>query len=503
MRIRFTSSRRPDCSVVPAPPFMIQQNARLRSFRYARLAGILLALCTAAVSSLPAFAEGFRIIDQSAAATGQGGAFAAQADDPSAVHFNPAAMTDLPGLQLTMGTLLVNGNIDVMPASGPAVAGDFGGTFANPPPSSFFVTARLGDFGTSSLDFLTLGLGVYSPFGNLIHYPPSSGLAPVLTQSAAPIIDIKPTVAFRVHPSFALGFGLDIYTFSGLFGEGHVESQQRLGPEFLFPPLNALGLGRPGDDVELNGRDTALGYNVSLLFTPLRNDREQPLVNLAVVYRSQANLNLTGQFLNKSQGMALGAQADLPLPQVVTAGLAAWPIRNTRREWKVEVDLDYADWTSFDNVDVRLSNGVTLPGPRNWQDSYVLMAGTEYKWISPDPLPDWDVTVRGGYAFAESPVPERTFRPDVPDSDYHAYSIGLGFLCRSGGIFLGVISCGNEGRRSLGVAAIGFDVAYQGIFYQSRGIFQNIDPRINGTWDTTIHVWALNLRVNFDVPRSF
>ena len=54
----------------------------------------------------------------------------------------------------------------------------------------------------------------------------------------------------------------------------------------------------------------------------------------------------------------------------------------------------------------------------------------------------------------------------------------------------------------MGVAAIGFDVAYQGIFYQSRGIFQNIDPRINGTWDTTIHVWSLNLRMNFDVPRS-
>ena len=481
---------------------MVQQNAQPWSFWYARLAGTLLALCMAAVSSLPAFAEGFRIIDQSAAATGQGGAFAAQADDPSAVHFNPAAMTDLPGLQLTMGTLLVNGDIDVMPASDPAVAGDFGGTFANPPPSSFFVTARLRDFGISSLDFLTLGLGVHAPFGNLIHYPPSSSLAPVLTKSAAPIIDIKPTIAVRVHPSFALGFGLDIYTFSGLFGEGHVESQQRLGLEFLFPPRNALGLGRPGDDVELNGRDTALGYNVSLLFTPLRNDHEQPLVNLAVVYRSQATLNLTGQFLNKNQGIALGAQADLTLPQVVTAGLAVWPIRNAQREWKVEVDLDYADWTSFDNVDIRLSNGVTLPIPRNWKDSYVFMAGTEYKWINPAQLPAWDVTVRGGYSFADSPVPERTFRPDVPDSDYHAYSIGLGFLCRNGGVFLGVISCGNEGRRSLGIAAIGFDVAYQGIFYQSRGIFQNIDPRINGTWDTTIHVWSLNLRMNFDVPRS-
>jgi long-chain fatty acid transport protein len=38
-------------------------------------------------------AEGFRILDQGAAATGQGAAFSAQADDPSALHYNPAGMT--------------------------------------------------------------------------------------------------------------------------------------------------------------------------------------------------------------------------------------------------------------------------------------------------------------------------------------------------------------------------------------------------------------------------
>ena len=53
------------------------------------------------------------------------------------------------------------------------------------------------------------------------------------------------------------------------------------------------------------------------------------------------------------------------------------------------------------------------------------------------------------------------------------------------------------------MTAIGFDVAYQGIFYQSRGIFNNVNPRVYGVWDTTIHVVSLNLRVNFDVSRSF
>ncbi len=459
--------------------------------------GALLALVMVVGFSLPAFGEGFRILDQSAAATAQGGAFAAQADDPSAVHFNPAAITDLPGLQLTAGTLLVNGDIDFRPSSGPAIGGDFGSTFANPPPSSFFVSARLGDLGAPSFNSLTLGLGVYSPFGNLVEYPRSSSLAPVLTRSAAPILDITPTVAFRVHPSLTLGAGLDLYTFSDAFGEGHVEVQQT-GADLAqagFP----FG---PDDEIELNGRDTALGYHAALLFTPFRNEQEQPLVNVAFVFRSRVTLNLTGQFLNKDRGIAWGAKADLNLPQVITAGLAVWPIRDTRREWKVEIDLDYADWTSFDHLDVTLSNGAVLPNPRNWQSSYVVMLGTEYKFVKPALLPSWDVAIRGGYVFADSPVPERTFNPAIPGSNSHSYSAGIGFLCQRGGVFLGVIPCGTS-QDGLGVTAIGFDVAYQGIFYQSRGIFNNVNPRVYGVWDTTIHVVSLNLRVNFDVSRSF
>lgn len=471
---------------------MIQHNNHSRSSLFVPLLETLLTLVITASFSHTAFGEGFRILDQSASATAQGGAFAAQADDPSAVHFNPAAITDLPGLQMTVGTLLVNGAIDFRPPSGPAVEGDFGGTFANPPPSNFFVTVKPGDLGWPAFDSLTLGLGVYAPFGNLTNYPRDSSLAPVLTRSASPILDVTPTVAFRVHPMLALGAGLDIYTFSDAFGEGHVEVQQT-GADLGFPP---------DDDVELNGEDTALGYHVGLLLTPLRNEHEQPLVNIALVYRSQATLNLTGQFLNRTRGLVLGAKADLNLPQVLTTGLAVWPIRNSRREWKVEIDVDYADWTSFDHLDVTLSNGRVIRNPRNWQSAYVVMAGTEYKFIKPAWLPSWDMALRAGYVFADSPVPERTFSPDVPDSNSHSYSAGIGFLCQRGGVFLGAISCGTSGD-GLGVAAIGFDVAYQGIFYQSREIFNNENPRVRGTWDTTIHVLALNLRVNFDVSRPF
>ena len=445
-----------------------------------------------------AHAEAFRILDQSAAATGQGTAFAAQADEPSAIHFNPAAMTQLPGIQVSMGTLLVGGTIDFTPTTGPMVQGDFGSAIANPPPTSLYITANLGDLGFSSFKKITLGMGVNSPFGNLTDYPTSSTLAQVLSSSASPILDFKPTIAYRHNDILAVGFGFDIYTFSDLVGEGHAEFQQVAGADLV-----AIGLGSTGDKIELNGTDTALGFNVSLLWTPLRNAQGKPIANIAFVYRSQVGLDLEGEFINQTTGATLDAKATLDLPQIITTGLAVWPIRNMQREWKVEFDFDYADWTSFKNLDITLSNGQVILKPRNWLPAYILMLGSEYKLLNPVQLPFWEVAFRGGYVFSKSPVPETTFKPDVPDSNYSALSIGFGLLCTDRGMFLGFIRCGHDGTTFLGPTAIGIDLAYQAILYQSRGILANDDPlgRVNGVWDTIIHVGAINLRTNFELTR--
>ncbi len=457
-------------------------------------AGVLLLFLVGVNTSL--HAEAFRILDQSAAATGQGTAFVAQADEPSAVYFNPAAMTQLPGIQVSAGILFVNGDINFTPTTGPMVEGDFGSAIANPPPTNLYITANLGDLGFSSFKKVTLGMGVNSPFGNLTNYPTSGSLSPVLTSSAAPIVDFKPTLAIEINEILSIGFGLDIYTFLDAIGEGHVEFQQS-GSDLV-----ALGLATSATDkIELNGTDTALGFNVSLLFTPLRNARGQPILNLAFVYRSHTELELEGQFINQTTGLILGSKASLNLPQIFTTGVAVWPIRNAQREWKIEFDFDYADWTSFKNLDVTLSNGMVLPKPRNWQPAYILMLGTEYKLLNPVQFPHWELAFRGGYVFSDSPIPETTFKPDVPGSDYHALSIGFGFLCTKQGMFLGFIRCGNDGTTFIGTTAIGIDFAYQAILYNARGINSNDDPRVNGIWDTTIHVGALNLRTNFELAR--
>ena len=74
----------------------MQQNIRLLTFATALSAAWLSA--TTAV-----FALGFRNPDQGARATGQGEAFVAQADDASAIYYNPGGLTQLQGTHLTSG----------------------------------------------------------------------------------------------------------------------------------------------------------------------------------------------------------------------------------------------------------------------------------------------------------------------------------------------------------------------------------------------------------------
>lgn len=432
-----------------------------------------------------ALGAGFRILDQSASATGQGTAFLAQADDPSAIHFNPAGMTQLRGVQFSGGALLVGADIDYDSVTGAKVNGGFGGTVAFPLPTHLYLTAHLGDLGSEWLKDWTVGVGLTNPFGISVEYPASSQVAPVVMSVELPLIDIKPTVALKVNEYISLGAGIDIFTFSSFLGEGQGEFKQ------VAAPGNPFGLPA-GTVLEANGTDTAVGFNASLLWTPWRNEDGKPIVNVGFVFRGGADLNLKGQFLAGGAVVA-DSSTTVELPDIYSFGIAFWPVRDEFREWKIEVDVDYEDWKEFKNLNLNLSNGLTVPFQRNYNDAFIVMLGTEHRWLRPAVLPHWEVALRGGYVYSESPIPSSTFEPGVPDATYQAPSVGFGFLCGPGGHFLGVVSCDG-----LGLKAIGVDLAYQVLLRQTRGISNNINGAlINGEWDSTLHVGAFTLRLLF------
>jgi long-chain fatty acid transport protein len=79
-------------------------------------------------------ADGFRNPFQSGSANAQGGAFSAQADDASAIYYNPAGMTQLSGLQYLVGLEFVSARVNFTNPSGATSHNDPGRPFGWPPP---------------------------------------------------------------------------------------------------------------------------------------------------------------------------------------------------------------------------------------------------------------------------------------------------------------------------------------------------------------------------------
>jgi long-chain fatty acid transport protein len=429
-------------------------------------------------------AQAIRFQPQGVSAAGQGNAFAAQADDPSAIHYNPAGLTQVGGIQVLSGTTLLGGSIKFKSPTGMETRGDFGGSIAFPPPSHTYVSANLGSFGWNGLSNVTVGLGLTSPFGLNTRYPVDGPFNTVVTFAALPLIDIKPTVAYKLNDQLAIGVSADIYTFAGFLGEGQVELRQ-------------MGSGAlAGTSVELNGKGTGAGATFSLLYTPLRNSDGKPLASIGLVYRTQAVVPLNGALLVNGAKFA-DVSANLVLPQVYTGAIAIWPVRTSEREWKLELDVEYVGWKSNRDLDVHLSSGGVIPQPQQWKTVPLVAIGTEYKWLDPAWFPRWDVAVRSGYTRTEDPVPDRTYNPAVASLPAHTISIGAGFLCKEGGRFLGMMMCGGQQGSMPWPKAIGFDVAFQEWLYEPRTVVGNLNPTVNGNYHAHIHLGTFSFKFVF------
>jgi long-chain fatty acid transport protein len=462
--------------------FMIANPLRFARWIAIHAACIVLAVL---VGTSTGQAQTPRIQGQGTAASGQGNAFAAQADDASALHYNPAGMTQLRGVQILTGSLFVGGNTHFTSPTGTNATGDRDGSVAWPPPSHFYITANMKDIGFAALENWTVGVGVNSPFGSLTQWPENVPFSQTVTFNTLPILDIKPTVAYKLNDYLSFGLGADIYTFSTLFGEGRVEIKSSVGPSGTVA------------GVEVNGSGTGAGLNASLMYTPFRNAEGKPLANIGLVYRSQAVVPLEGQLLVNGAQTA-DAKANLVLPPIYSAAMALWPVRDQEREWKMELDVDYVNWSVARNTTISLSTGGGILFRQDWKNATTVMIGTEYKWLKLERLPEWEIAARAGFMNIETQMPDQNFNPGIPSANQYIPSFGLGFTCKENGSFLGLTKCGNLGIGPAKPKAIGMDLSYQAVFYEERTITNSaINPAINGTYKTMIHAGGVSLRFNF------
>ncbi len=339
----------------------------------------------------PVMAGGFRISSHDAFGSARGEAFAATADNPSAIYYNPAGIGQLRGHQLSGGAYGLNIQSRF---ESPTGAQFDNSKDLHAIPQVFYV------YGAESLPF-SFGLGAYSPYGLSSEWPETTGFRTVALEGRLTYFTLNPVAAWRVTPRFFVAAGATI-------NYAELDVTQGLTPI-------------PGNDYfNLRGEDLDVGFNLGGLWRV----NEQFTVGLA--YRSATTMDLEGEsalivhspvppFLPGPVAMTQDATARLPLPFNLVFGVSYRP---TPR-WNFEVNADYTDWSRLNTVTVKQAplpdTGLVL----NWEPSwYYEFGATRYLEKG------WWVSL--GYIFNENSVPDASYSPLVYDLDRHFITAGLG-----------------------------------------------------------------------------
>lgn len=338
-------------------------------------------------STAAVLGNGYRLPDQDAEATARGEAFAATADSPSAIYYNPAGIAQLPGMNVKAGVYAISLDTTFNSPSG----GSYDTKSAlNAAPQAFFT------YGLDSLP-LSFGLGFYAPYGLGVEWPQDTGFRSIALKTDLTYLSLNPVVAWRILTNLSVAIG-------PTFNYSQIEITQGVTP---FPN---------NDESILKGDAWAYGFNAGILWQPI------PQLSFGINYRSKTTMDYGGNtrinFVIPPPGfpsqLEMDSHASLPFPQNAVVGVSYRPTP----KWNFEFDADWTDWDQVKTVNVEQAIPTTFV--LNYKSSFYYEFGvTRYL------KGGWQIS--GGYIFNENSVPDSTFSPLVPDQDRHFFSVGGGY----------------------------------------------------------------------------
>src|SRR5712692_392807 len=419
------------------------------SMRLSLIVGGMLALLVGLTTA--AFAGGFSLTEHGAAASGKANAFTGEANDPSAIFYNPAGITQLPGTQLMVGTSIVKLD-STFRSSTTGENTHLEDQFPIIP--HFYITHRFKQWD----ERLSLGLGVYTPFGIVVDWPDNWQGRFATTNARLRVTIYNPTVAYQVTPGFSVAAGIRI-------ADAGAEFEQKI-------PVGGESKVRVHD---LDAHP--VGWNVGLLY-----HLKEVSTSVGLQFRSelQAKFNGDADFSGAAAG-AFGPTApfhtSIKFPPQLILGVSTKAIPR----WTINADIEWEGWRTVGSIPKSFdgaASALNSPGFRLWKNSYVFRIGAEYAATE-------RLALRGGFFYDQTPIPKETFDPTIPNADLYALTTGAGYRWE----------------------ATSVDVAYLFGFYEKRAInASTIDPTLNGgtggpqvfgSFSTTAQVLVLSVTYRF------
>jgi long-chain fatty acid transport protein len=361
------------------------------------LAGVFLAVNMAR-------GAGFALYEGSARGNALGGTLVGRADDPSALFYNPAGMTQLPGLQVVAGATAIVPKTDVVTTDGGADARSETKTNCFVPPH-FYSTYQY-------TDSVWFGLGVFPRFGLGTEFDADWPGRYNSYNAAIETLTVNPNVAFKVNDKLSLAGGVSWMWFD-LTLEQKIDFGSLNSPD---PDTNALDV-----DQSLTGDNSGYGFNLALHYKAL--DR----MSLGVSYVSRTKQEIKGEAdFSKPAGVPstvfndTKASGKITLPDILFLGAVFYPVDRL----SLELDGVWTRWSTYDELTIHYRDPI-LPGVKSitkekkWDDVWRVQIGVEYKAL------DW-LDLRLGYVYDDSPIPRETADYLVPANDRHLYNFGCG-----------------------------------------------------------------------------
>lgn len=397
-----------------------------------------------AVAALSGYGAGYDMPDLDAFAVGRGMAVVATADNPSAIYYNPAGITQLQGHNFRGGIY----GVDLEPTFTATTGPNSGTTYHNH--DKYHAVPQFYYTYNKDKSPWSFGLGLYSPFGLGQEWPDDTGFRTVGTAASLTCIALNPVIAYKLTPTLSIGAGASLLFATASLRQG------------LFNPFAAT------DGLRFDGDGWGVGYNVGILWQP------HPKISIGGTFRSSSTITMRGHTKDYIGAFSerTSARADFPLPLKFIVGISYRPTP----EWNFEFDADYKDWSSVRTLTIEQTQptvlGQNLPVVFNWESSWYYEFGvTRYLkngWL-----------VSAGYIFNENSVPDAHFIVQQADMDRHFFSVGVG----------------HRGKR------YDFDIAYQFGYGPTRTVTGSAPSIIgqtgNGKYDYISHAVAISVGMHF------
>jgi long-chain fatty acid transport protein len=400
---------------------------------------------------LPSLALGYGTRDatQDAEATARGNAFAATADDPAAIYYNPAGLMQLDGFNVEAGFYGISIDEQYKPLHGQEGGHDSTGHDPFQAAPQLFLSYHPKD------QVYSFGIGVYSPFGLKTEWPDDASFRQAGVYGSLVMLAFNPTFAVQITRSLSLGLGIsanymdadlregltampgDSFSFKGnglaVGGDAGImwkpTQQHSIGFTYHSPISGDLtGHTQTGLNGSERGAAEAANAKIAAGKQQLQEGIQQinslPIPasdKAALIANAQAEYNaqLTAYGVPASGSFptsypTLGAKGTLRFPQYAVLGYSFRPTP----DWNLEADVDWTDWDSVNNFALKRSDGSTVNVPFDWTHSFLYELGATHTIGA--------YKLSAGYIYSENSVPSATFNPIIPDGARHIVSVGVG-----------------------------------------------------------------------------